>query len=313
MVPWTALAGADAPATAADTWGIAGPTFLYLYWSAVLAAVVFALVLRARLTRTGGPVDPYAAPLTPTETAALFDDRRAVLAALAQLRGRHLIDSAGNPIRGAGSAEHATLDQLSRTIYSQLRTAKDRKITALSWAARGALETLRSSLAERGYLLGSDQRKLVRVSAIPLFALFALGLVRVFAGIANDHSVFLLIISMMLLFFAIPAIMRPPRLTRRGRGAVEEAKRRNGHLRPGNAPAYAAYGSDSAAVATALFGATVLWSLDPALAGATGTVATGGGSSDSSCSGGSSGSSCSGGSSCGGGGGGGCGGGGCGG
>ncbi|MEV6770687.1 TIGR04222 domain-containing membrane protein [Nocardia sp. NPDC051030] len=301
MVSWTALAGTSIP-VAADTWGISGPAFLELYLLAGVLAVIYGFTQRARIIRVAGEVPVASSALTPAETAMLFDDRRPVLAALAQLRGHQLIDSSGAPIRTPGEVENAALEPVSRTLYAHLRVSDQRHVSALAAAARGSVQGLRTSLAKRGFMTGADQRKEFFLAALPLFTVLLLGLARVIAGIANHRSVVYLILTMIGLVFFTLLVMRPGRLTRRGRTAVNDAVRRNSHLSPAHRPAYNSYGPDSAALATALFGAMVLWSLDPELAGATGTLALGGLSgSGGSC------SSSDGGGSDGGGGGGGCG------
>ncbi|MCU1645926.1 MAG: rane protein [Nocardia sp.] len=312
MDPWTALAGA--PRTAADTWGISGPTFLSLYALAGVLAALYGFGRRAMILRDAHRPEESARALSPTETAMLFDDRRPVLTGLAQLRGYYLIDSTGTPTRTPTTTEEHLLDPVSRTLHTHLRNSDKRHVLFLAGAARDALTSLRNTLTDRGYLISPEQRNALLLAAFPLGILFLLGVLRIIAGIANQHSVGYLILALIVVLVVMLLVRRPPRLTRLGRHVADESVRRNGHLRPHNAPAYSAYGPDSAAMGTALFGATVLWSLDPALAGATGTLAASGGfgGSGGSCSssdGGSSGSSCSGGSSCGGGGcGGGCGG-----
>ncbi|MRH86494.1 TIGR04222 domain-containing membrane protein [Nocardia sp. SYP-A9097] len=284
MVPRTTLAAAHSPATA-DTWGIPGPTFLIAYVLLGLVAALFGFVQRARIIRADTSRAHLEAALSPTETAMLFDDRRPVLAGLAQLRGYQLVDSTGAATRSPTDTEERQLDPVSRTMHRYLRDSYQRRMPQLVVATREPLTALRHTLTDRGYLIGPEQRKSLLLAALPLIAVLVLGLVRIIAGIANSHSVGYLILCVLVVIICTLVLLRPARLTRRGRVARREAVQRNGHLRPAHAPAYAAYGPDSAALAAALFGATVLWSLDPGLAGATGTLAgTGIGSTGNSCS-----------------------------
>lgn len=318
MVPWTTLAGAPSPA-AADTWGISGPNFLGVYALLGFAAVLYGFLQRTKIIRTDSSRAHLATALSPTETAMLFDDRRPVLAGLAQLRGYHLVDSGGVPTRTPTDTEQRALDPISSTLHTYLRNSDRRHVLQLAGATREPIAVLRGSLTDRGFLIGGEQRKALLLAALPLYALLVLGVVRVIAGIANHHSIGYLSLAIVVALVFAFVVQRAPRLTRRGRAAQHESVQRNGHLRPTNAPAYAAYGPDSAAMATALFGAGVLWSLDPGLASATGALASGGisgsggscssSSGDSGSSGSDGGGSSCGGSSCGGGGcGGGCGG-----
>ncbi|WP_067720726.1 TIGR04222 domain-containing membrane protein [Nocardia yamanashiensis] len=300
MVHGTYAAAASGPATAADTWGISGPAFLALYTLLAVAAAVYGFAQRTRIIR-GDDGERPAVPLSPVETGMLFDDRRPVLAGLAQLRGHGHIDSTATPTLTPSRREREVLEPLSVSLLEHLQTSSRRNVPAMHTAMKGQLDRLRASLADLGYLLGPDQRKALFLAALPLDALLVLGIVRIIAGSANHHPVGYLILLMIPVLICAGLIMRPARLTRRGRRVRDETVRRNTHLRPGNSPAYAAYGADSAALAAALFGAAVLWSLDPGLAGIMGAASGGGGYSGSSCSSGDSGSSGgdSGGSSCG--------------
>ncbi|WP_067694970.1 TIGR04222 domain-containing membrane protein [Nocardia jejuensis] len=311
MVPWTVLAGKTVPA-AADTWGISGPTFLWLYLFAGLLAAAYGFTQRTRIVDATSAAPIAADALTPAETAMLFDNRRPVLAALAQLRGYQLIDSTGAPTRTPTEAENAALEPISRSLLGHLHTSPRRHMMQLALATGGEVRNLRRTLAKRGYMIGARQLRGFLLAALPLGAVLLLGLIRVIAGLANHKPVLYLVLAMIVLVILAGLVMRPSRLTRRGRLAAADAVRRFGHLRPGNRPAYSSYGPDSGSLAIALFGAAALWSLDPGLAGATGTLAGGSSGSDgsgSSCStggGDSGGSSCGGsscGSSCGGGGG----------
>ncbi|WP_327142787.1 TIGR04222 domain-containing membrane protein [Nocardia sp. NBC_01327] len=290
MDPWTALAGAPHPA-AADTWGISGPTFLSLYALAGILAALYGFGRRAMVLRDARGAQTSAHALSPTETAMLFDDRRPVLTGLAQLRGYQLINSAGATTRHLTATEEQALDPVSQSLHAHLIGSANRNVLTLDAVARDPLTALRNSLTDRGYLIGPEQRNSLLLAAFPLGALFLFGVLRVIAGLANRHGVGYLILVMVVVLICTLLILRPPRLTRLGRRAADESVRRNGHLRPHNTPAYSAYGPDSAALATALFGATVLVSLDPALAHATGALWAGGGFTGSG--GGYSGSNCS--------------------
>ncbi|GAB2523205.1 TIGR04222 domain-containing membrane protein [Nocardia heshunensis] len=308
MVQWTAAAAA-----APDTWGISGPIFMLGYVIAGVLAVVAGFARRAAVLRMIDPEWPPAAALRPTETAMLVDDRRPVLAGLAQLRGHQIIDSAGRPVRTPTEAEQRQLDPVSGTLYAHLFSAKQPRVSDMVAATGSVVGGLREHLITGGYLFGGKQRKALWTARIPLLAVLVLGFARLFSS--TGHPVGFLVFAMIVLAFFTWPVGRPTRLTRRGREALLITTASNRHLRPNNAPAYSAYGPDSAAVAVALFGGMALWTLDPALAGAAEIAVGGVGSGGSSCSSGSScgssdsgggGSSC--GSSCGGGCGGGCGG-----
>ncbi|WP_067533004.1 TIGR04222 domain-containing membrane protein [Nocardia crassostreae] len=303
MVTWTSPAAAAL--LAADTWGIPSEAFLWAYILTGVAAVTYGLLQRARIIRESGGPDRPDHPLYPVETAMLVDDRRPVLVGLAQLREHRLIGPSGGPI-GPRAVDERALDQLSRQLYERLYTSDDRKVPALSTAVKGPVDALRIVLSERGYLFGRQERKALYLAAIPVVALL-LGGLRVYAGLENNQPIIWLILAMFALLICLRLVTYSPRLTPRGRATLEESRQRYGYLEPRNSPAYGAYGPGTVPLAVALFGAQVLWAVDPELADATNTVATSdGGSGGSSCSTG--GSDGGGGGSCGGGCGGGCGG-----
>ncbi|MVU80043.1 TIGR04222 domain-containing membrane protein [Nocardia sp. ET3-3] len=303
-----------AASTATDTWGISGPDFLRFYLIAAGLAVLFGFAWRTAVQRWPIGRQP-AEQLRPSEAAMLADDRRPILAALAQLRGHRLVGATGKPVTRPEPTDPASLDPFSENLHAYLRKYPlTRRMSELEAATGTATEHLRRDLAERGYLFGERRRNALWAGLIPLAALILLGLVRVIAGMIGHHSVAFLEDSLVALAVLVWLVGRPPRLTHRGRMALARARSQNRHLRPANSPAYSAYGPDAAALAVALFGAGALWSFAPQLAGAV-DATTGSwihGSAGSSCSSGGSGG-CGGGGGGGGCGGGGCGGGGCGG
>ncbi|WP_369638628.1 TIGR04222 domain-containing membrane protein, partial [Nocardia sp. JMUB6875] len=317
MVPWTAAAAN--PAAAPDTWGISGPTFLTFYAIAALLAFGFTLARRIAILGHTEPSTESVSSLRPSEIAMLVDDKRPVLAGLAQLRGYQLIDSTGRPVRQPTDADQRWLDTVSNALFRHLLGSEQRSMTDLRAAGILSVARMRADLTERGYLFGPKQRKALYLAALPMDALLILGIVRLIAGMSAHHKVGFLVLALIVLLVATGFMIRSPRLTQRGRDALDSVRSQHLHLRPNNAPSYGSYGPNSAAFAAALFGAGVLWSLDPALAQATAVVGGGYGGSGGgdSCS---TGSSCStssgdsgGGSSCGSSCGSGCGGGGCGG
>ncbi|BEK99368.1 TIGR04222 domain-containing membrane protein [Nocardia seriolae] len=308
MVQWTAAA-----TTAPDTWGISGPAFLGYYALGALLALGLALACRRAVLNRITPASDPNGPLRPTELAMLIDEKRPVLAGLAHLRGRHLIDSTGRSIRTPTAAEMSALDPLSVSLHAHLIRTDRRNIRDLRAAGIFAVVKMRADLRARGYLSGPRQRKALILATLPLDLLLVIGLARLVAGASTHHSVGFLVVALIVTFIAAALMLRPPRVARRGRDTLAAEQERNLYLRPGNSPAYSSYGPDSAALAVALFGGAALWMMDPELAGAVSMAAVpvGGGGSGYSCStdsgssgdsgGGSSCSSSSCGSSCGGG------------
>ncbi|MGW4357111.1 TIGR04222 domain-containing membrane protein, partial [Nocardia sp. NPDC004582] len=235
-----------AAAATTNTWGISGPAFLLFYVIAGLIAVAAGYAIRASVLRRVDPSWAPERPLTPSETAVLVDDRRPVLAALAQLRGHGVIDSTGRPVQPYSDTALPELDPIARTLWATLSTPGRLNMTSMLVGTGGVVARMRKDLTDRGYLFGDEQRKALRTARFPLYAVLLLGLARLISGVATHHSVGFLVIVMIALSVMTVVVGRGPRLTRRGRETLEAARTGNRHLRPANAPAYAAYGASSA-------------------------------------------------------------------
>ncbi|GAA2582922.1 hypothetical protein GCM10010399_10820 [Dactylosporangium fulvum] len=302
-----------------DTWGIAGPQFLWLYFG--LAALAIVAVLIWRRSYTGGPSVRKGHALTSTQAALLNGDRRlAVYSSLAALRAAGAIESDSRGYLKQVNHPPTGASELDRAVYA----AAGREITA-----RGAqndrlvnnvLARTEAEMAREGWLLDDNTRRTVRMGALVVFAVVALGVIRVFAGIGNNKPVTNLILLMIPVIVVAFLLLNVPRVSASGKRLLNTMRRESHHLHPRQSPAWSTYGPQAAALSVGLFGVGAIWLADPSFAEAaelqrniaqTGTGYYSSDSSGSSGSSGSSSSSCSGGSSCGGGGG--CGGGGCGG
>src|SRR5258706_1323148 len=103
-----------------DTWGIAGPQFLWLYFG--LAALAIIAVLIWRRAYTAGPSLRTARDLTPTQAALINGDRRlAVYSSLAALRAAGAVESdKGGKLRQA-ALPPVGASELDRAIYAVTR------------------------------------------------------------------------------------------------------------------------------------------------------------------------------------------------
>ncbi|MEU6021308.1 TIGR04222 domain-containing membrane protein [Micromonospora sp. NPDC047134] len=304
-----------APTAEFDTWGVPSRTFLILYLLATVVLVIGVLIHRRRTL--AGRSAPSADQLTPEQVAYLNDGPdRAIWSSVSSLRSHRAL---GVQDRGALIAEGplpAGATPLDRAVhYAAGQHVPARQLRSTEWVSR-ALDELRDGLARHDLLVGSDRRARLRLGALLLAALVALGVARIAAGVANDRPVWYLVfivgplaVLTMILFF------RVPRQTRAAKMALLGLRHRNRHLAPASKPAYTVYGSTGVAMAVALYGTGTIWLMDPTFAQQADiqrqAMATGGGSTAGGCGGG----GCGGGSgsSDSGGGGGGCGGGGCGG
>ncbi|WP_069161371.1 TIGR04222 domain-containing membrane protein [Nocardia altamirensis] len=255
--------------SAGDTWGISGPEFLRLYVLFVVLAVLLGIWLRLRVTRGAIDNQGIAQPgseLSAPEVAMLFDDKRAVLTALAQLRSRDLIDSAAVPRRPMEQTDRQGLDPFTLSVYERITSGVKPTVASLTAGSSADVRQLRDSMIKRGYFPDADFRRKLWDAGLPVLIVGGVGVVRFIAGTLNDNPVAFLGLALLVQALCYWFLTGKPRLTPLGRLARTNAMRNNGHLRPSNSPAYATYGVNSAALAAAIFGGAALISLDPGFA-----------------------------------------------
>ena len=290
-----------------DTWGIPGPTFLAYFIGAAVAVVVLSAIHRKILFR--GDRSARVDDLGAQQVAYLNGgDRLAVYASLGGLRAAGLIGSGPGKTLTQSAALPGGVTPLDAAVHNAAgRQVRTRDVLDDQWV-RSALDQLREGLERRGLAVPRSAVRTARLWAYAAGALVLVGVLRLIAGVRNDKPVGFLV---PVLFVAVIAlIVTGRRAARRSTAAADrglrDLRKRHDHLAPANSPAYATYGASGAAMGVALFGATSLYTMDPAFAAEADIqriTASGGGGGDFSSSSCSSGSSCSGGSSCGGGGG----------
>ncbi len=304
---------------AGNTWGVSGPDFLAFYVPLTIAAALGGLlVLRAARRPASGPVRPGEPQLNLSQVALLTGGpANALRLALYDLYQRGLLVSRGSRlVRRRTPVDGDALDGLGAAVFEATARTAPRAGQALPRLLRdpqvGAeLATLRDGLATLGLLSPALPRRRVLAALGPLEACILVGVLRVAAGIGNGKPVGWLV--MLLALESWVALVLGARFGRAGTASAAGRQRtarlrtETAHLAPASRPSWNTYGTGAVALGTAVFGAGVILSADPAFASEVGirTSALGGGVA-----------SCGGGvSSCGGGGcgGGGCGGGGCGG
>lgn len=311
-----------------DTWGISGQTFLGLYWiltaATILAVLLIKRTIRAQLPEHGSRTrlddEPYLA-------AYLHGGADlALTAALASLRADGLVrcrDKRCELTEAAPARNHSDLEE---AVLAVLATPRPRRSLARQFAVVSAARKLRNQLIERGLLMSDLQYTKYQTSSMLLMAVFALGVVRMLAGMGNNRPVLYLALSMAAtLAIALLLALRKPNRTVPGDRELARLTVDHEHLAPRHRPDWTAGGATSAAMAVALFGAGALYAADPVFAdelvaqqmsglfggsySGSSWSSGGGGTSGSSaafgysCGGGSGGSSCGGGGSSGGGGG----------
>jgi uncharacterized protein (TIGR04222 family) len=294
-----------------DTWGIPGPTFLAYFIGATVAVAVLSAIHRKILFR--GDRTARVDDLGAQQVAYLNGgDRLAVYAALGGMRAAGLIGTGpGHTLVQTGPLPGG-VTPLDAAIHNAAgRQVRSRAVLEDQWV-RSALDQLRDALERRGLVVGKAAVRTARMWGLAAGALVVIGVLRLIAGTQNDKPVGLLIPVLVVAVIVLILVAR--RGTRVATAAatkgMRDVRQRHEHLAPASSPAYATYGASGAAMGVALFGASTLYTMDPAFAADAEIqriAASGGGTgassacgSSSSCS---SGSSCSGGSSCGGGGG----------
>jgi uncharacterized protein (TIGR04222 family) len=300
-----------------DTWGISGPGFLLLY--VALFAVTLLAVRLARRRALGGPDAAAAVPARlDTYEAAYLNGGGGLVAttAVSNLLRSGVLGTAGRrrgrPVRlVARAAPTVGVHPVEWATYELVAGRAERPLGEVQ-AGLGrspALAALRERLRLGGLVPTPEQRVWYRATALWYLPLLGLGLARLAAGSANGRPVgFLVVLLAANVVVAAVGVLRVPHATTRGRQTLGRLRAETRRPTPGASPA-------ELGMATALFGAGVLWGADAETAlamrlprehgaGLGGIGGEGGGG----CGGGG-----GGGGGCGGGGGGGCGGGGCGG
>ena len=299
-----------------STWGISGPRFLLIY--VVLLGVTTLLAVMARRRALAGQGEGAVAPsrldryeaaylnggcdlVATTAVSSLL--RAGHLANAARRRGRVRLVARAAPAAGVHPVEWATYQLVAA------RPAHPRWAPGAELCREPAMAAVRERLRLAGLAPTPEQQTRYRAAGLWFLPLLALGVARVVAGTANGRPVgFLVALLLLTVVLAAALCLRAPRATELGRRALGRLRSETPRPTAGASPA-------ELGMATALFGAGVLWAADVetalalrvprehgALLGMTGGVGDGGG-------GGGGGGSCGGGGGCGGG----CGGGGCGG
>ena len=299
-----------------DTWGISGPVFLVVY--VLLAIVVTVLVRRTRHALTdvapSRPVDRLAEH--PYDVAHLNGGADlALCAALSAMRRSGTIAVAGRGTVVAAQRPDPRADELERAVHHAAAVPVPRRQLAQAGGSPRPCTASSPGWSTRACCSPRSSRAKIRGASWWTFALAALGLVRIVAGIAAGRSVgFLVVLVVATIGIGVVQSRSAPRRTRAGDAALRRLADEHHALSPAMRPDWGVYGPAGAALSVGVFGVGAVWAADPAFAGALELqrAAAASGTGAGTYSGGdTSGSSCSSGSSCGGGGG--CGGGGCGG
>ena len=249
-----------------STWGISGPQFLLLYLVLFAVTVLGVVLARRRALASDGAAVP--ARLDPYEAAELNggDDLVVITAASNLLRGGSLVSAGrrrGQPARlVTGPAPGPAAHPVEWAVYQEVATRPNRRLKDLrAGLERGsALAGLRERLRLRGLAPTPEQRARCRAAALWFLPLLALGAARVVAGSANGRPVGFLVVFLLVTVVVAAALAgRVPNATELGRRTLQALRAE--HPRPGSGASPA-----QLSMATALFGAGVLWAADTDIA-----------------------------------------------
>jgi uncharacterized protein (TIGR04222 family) len=245
-----------------DTWGISGPQFLLLY-VALFAVTVLVVVLARRRALAGPPGAATPARLDPYEAAWLNGGSVlvATTAVTTLLRDGFLTSTSrrGRRVRlGTRAAPPAGAHPVEWATY-QLVAAQPNRTLADVQAALGrepAVAAVRERLRLGGLAPTPEQRARYRAAGLWFVPLLVLGGARVAAGSANGRPVgFLVVLLVVTVAAAVVPALRVPEVTALGRRTLGRLRADTRKPSVGASPA-------ELGMATALFGAGVLWAAD---------------------------------------------------
>jgi uncharacterized protein (TIGR04222 family) len=247
------------------TWGISGPTFLWLY-AIAFAVTACGVWLRRRLLLRASDGGHSIGDLGVEELAMLNGGPPlAITIAVAKLhRLGALVAGSGKRIRTAGRPKGAAeeITELDHEIYDAVERSPGitaRKLERELTASR-AIEALTAKLTAARLLLDDKARSQLRSTWLLFVPVIALGAARIVAGIQNERPVAILAIAVCAVVFVTIVVARNrPRATALGQRGLD--RERAGRKTLGHTPV----GSEIP-LAVALFGAGALWAADPGLA-----------------------------------------------
>ena len=181
------------------------------------------------------------------------------------LRAGHLASPASRRRRRrlvAGTAPPAGAHPVEWATYQLVADRPDHPRWALGaeLCRAPAMAAVRERLRQAGLAPTPEQRARYRAAGLWSLPLLALGVARVVAGTANGRPVgFLVVLLVVTVVVAVALCLRVPNATELGRRTLGRLRAETGRPAGGASPA-------ELAMATALFGAGVLWSADVEMA-----------------------------------------------
>jgi uncharacterized protein (TIGR04222 family) len=243
---------------AGDTWGVSGPRFLQMFLILGVGGLLLALVWRRAALR--GADLATLRPPNPAELAYLNGGPRLALStSVAGLRCTGAVGA--GPARGtvvAVGPMPGGFSDLDYAVHRALGTPVSLHRIEGDAGVANALRRVADRLTSDGLLLSPGQRGIARSASVVVFAVTALGIARIVAGVANHKPVGYLVFATVIAIVVALRLLSAPKVSRAGRTLLARLRSGNAHLRPGLSPSWATYGAAGAMLGVALYGTAAL-------------------------------------------------------
>ncbi|RGC66580.1 hypothetical protein C5N14_22745 [Micromonospora sp. MW-13] len=249
-------------------WGVDGPRFLLDYTLAVAAALLAALTVRSLTGRRTRGDEPGLIEL------AYLTDRAALACqvAAAGLRRAGAVRPAELSTMVAVAAAPARSVPLARAVHTAVRQPQTWAAVLADPGVNRALRRLVTGLLRDGWLLTRWQRRRVALGAVPLFAVAAVGIVRLVESAVQHRdaggpaSVVGLLLACGATLLGGWRLCEVPEAGAAARRLLRRARRSHADLDPQHRPAWSERGTDELLTAMALYGPRPLLAVDPRFA-----------------------------------------------
>jgi uncharacterized protein (TIGR04222 family) len=255
------------------TWGIGDLVFLAGYVEVAGASTVAAVLWRWYATSGG---DREHEP-TATELGYLVDGPLgACYASIAGLWRVHAVVGAGFSTVVSRGEPPAGASRLTRALHQALRTPQTWTAAVVDGTVAQALAELKRRLVRRGWLVDDARAGRLRLAAVPLFGVAALGTVRLAAVVGASHTTgdpgadVGLAIAVAATLLVAGRLVRRPRISTVARREVRWARGRRRYLSPHGDHNWSTASARDLMFAVALYGPPVLRACAPDFARAIG-------------------------------------------
>jgi uncharacterized protein (TIGR04222 family) len=239
-----------------------GPEFLAFYLAILAVSVLAALAVRWSLRPPADDRPEETPDLSPYDVVYLAGgDQLAVTAAIASLVHRNVleVDGPGRKLRIQQSMPPKA-HTLERAVFVGVASAQGEAINQVQARALPRAAKLRPGLQEAGLVLSEEAAWTCRLlSALPLFAVALVGLVKIVVGTSRGKPVGYLVLLVILTVVAgVFLLAKRPLRSRRGDGVLARLKTANEALglSARRAPDWLEH--DDLVLALGLFGTTIL-------------------------------------------------------